>query len=271
MKKHLYIRFGMVLVLSFIFLIFSGKVASTNTYIDPAGQDLENQQERGYEELMDLINETDLYCSFFILDEDKPEIKIIGSERQEEREMLNNGDVIYLNVGEAHGVSPGDLFIIYDISKNIPGFGPLAQKIGRARVMYVTSEKSNAQIEKACGDIRIGNYLSEFEEKEEFVGKNLGLEVPPVYTNSPVGKVVYLQTEYAQIGPGHWAIVDFGRNRNISLGQQMIIFREVEKDAPLQIVANVVVIDVQAETSTIKILTARDTVVIGDKVQFRPE
>ena len=271
MKKNLCFHFGMVLLLSVFLIIFMGKVTSSNPSYDPAGQDLETHQERSVHELMDLVNETDLYCSFFILNEGKPEIRIISSERKDEREMLNNGDTVYLNVGEDDGVSPGDLFIIYEISKDIPGFGPLAQKRGRARVMNVTAEKSSAQIEKACGDIRIGNYLSEFEEKEEFVGRNLGLDVPPVYADSPIGEVVYLQTEFAQIGPGHWAIIDLGRNRNISLGQQLIIFREVEKNAPLKIIANVVVIDVQAETSTIKILAASDAVVLGDKVQFRPE
>lgn len=271
MRKNLYIHYGMVLLLSIFLILFTGNITRSNPSCDQSSQELETHQERVYQELMDLVNETDLYCSFFILDEDKPEIRIISSERKDEREMLNNGDTIYLNVGEDDGVSPGDLFIIYDISKDIPGFGPLAQKSGRARVMYVTPEKSNALIEKACGDIRIGSYLSEFEEKEEFVGRNLGLDVPPYYTNSPVGEVVYLQTEFAQIGPGHWAIIDLGRNRNISIGQQLIIFREVEKNAPLKIIANVVVIDVQAETSTIKILAARDTVVLGDKVQFRPE
>ncbi|MBN2244671.1 MAG: hypothetical protein JW755_02380 [Candidatus Aminicenantes bacterium] len=271
MKKNLYIHYGMVLLLLLVCLIFLGKTGSSHMSFSLEGQELVTHQKRGYEDLIDLINETDLYCSFFILNEDKPEIKIIGSERQEEREVLNNGDTIYLNAGEDSGITPGDLFIIYDISKDIPGFGPLAQKMGRARVMYVTAEKANAQIEKACGDIRIGNYLSEFEEKEGFVGKNLGLDVPPYYTDSPVGEVIYLQTDFAQIGPGYWALIDLGRNRNLSLGQQLIIFREVEKDAPLKIIANVVVIDVQEETSTIKILTARDSVIMGDKVQFRPE
>ncbi len=271
MKKNLYIHYGMVLLGLFFCLLFFGKADSSQMPFVLDGQELETQQERAYEDLIDLISETDLYCSFFILDRDRPEIKIIGSERQEEREVLNNGDTIYLNAGEASGITPGDLFIIYDISKDIPGFGPLAQKMGRARVMYVTAEKANAQIENACGDIRIGNYLSEFEEKEGFVGKNLGLDIPPYYTNGPVGEIIYLQTDFAQIGPGYWALIDLGRNRNLSLGQQLIIFREVEKDAPLKIIANVVVIDVQEETSTIKILKARDAVVIGDKVQLRPE
>ena len=65
-------------------------------------------------------------------------------------------------------------------------------------------------------------------------------------------------------------MIDLGAEDGIQLGQQMILYREVEKDAPLQILGNVVIVDIQNKTSTIKILSCRDAVRIGDLIMVRP-
>jgi len=46
-------------------------------------------------------------------------------------------------------------------------------------------------------------------------------------------------------------------------------FREIQKGAPLQIFGSLIVIDVQKKTSTIKVLTCKDAVRIGDEVMAR--
>jgi len=46
-----------------------------------------------YREIYDLLNETDLYCSFFIMDDEEPDTKIFGAERAYERVQFNNGDM----------------------------------------------------------------------------------------------------------------------------------------------------------------------------------
>jgi hypothetical protein len=50
----------------------------------------------------------------------------------------------------------------------------------------------------------------------------------------------------------------------------LIIYREEEQDAPLYIFGNVVIIDVQERTCTIKALSARDVIRMGDFVMSRP-
>ena len=51
---------------------------------------------------------------------------------------------------------------------------------------------------------------------------------------------------------------------------EMVMYRELHVDAPLQVFGNVVVIDVQEETATVKVLSSRDAVNMGDLVMLRP-
>jgi hypothetical protein len=49
----------------------------------------------------------------------------------------------------------------------------------------------------------------------------------------------------------------------------MTIFKKVKKGVPREAIGNLVVIDVQQKTSTIKVLSCRDSVEIGFQVQTR--
>lgn len=64
-----------------------------------------------YQDFADLINDVDLYCSFSIWEDEIPELKIIGAEREYEKAMYSDGDVIYLNKGKDGGVEPGQIFL----------------------------------------------------------------------------------------------------------------------------------------------------------------
>jgi hypothetical protein len=98
----------------------------------------------------------------------------------------------------------------------------------------------------------------------------LGYEVPPVEADGVKGSLVYLQGHLEQIGSYQWALVDIGAEQGIQAGQQLILYRRLQKDLPVQILGNCVVIDVKSGTSTIKVLSCRDVVRKGDLVMERP-
>ena len=224
-----------------------------------------------YEEEYQLITESDLYCSFYVLDGEMPDLKVIGAERAYERDMFSDEDVVYLNQGQTHGLNEGQVFMVIEIRKDVPGVGPVAFKRGRARIQELDDNKSTARIEKACGWIMGDQYLVPFKPAEGMIGKGLGYDIPPFETDGVKGEVVFLDTDFNQIGTGHWALINIGRQAGITMGQQLILFRVIEEDAPIQVFGNSVVIDVQEETSTIKVLSCRDALRIGDNVMVRPE
>jgi hypothetical protein len=224
-----------------------------------------------YEEEYQLITESDLYCSFYALDGDVPELKIIGAEREYERDMYSDEDVVYLNQGSMQGLNKGQVFMIIEVRRDIPSVGPVAFRRGRVRIQELDDSKSTARIEKSCGWIMRGYYLVPFQPKEGMMGQDLGYDIPPFETEGAKGEVLFLEVDFNQIGSGHWALVSLGQQHGITLGQQLILYRRVEKEAPIQVFGNSVVIDVQQETSTIKVLSCRDAVRIGDHVMMRPE
>ena len=225
-----------------------------------------------YQDIYPIISESDLYCSFLIWDKkEKPDLKIVGAEREYERVLFNNDDIVYLNKGKAEGLQPGQLFLILEFERKLGNYGYLVHKRGRARVIHLSEHGATARIEKACSQVMLGFYLVPFEEKEGLAGKDLGYNVPPYKTPGPKGEVIYLYIDFNQIGKGHWALINLGQSDGLKVGDQLIVYREPVKGAPLQIIGNVLVIDVQQHTSTIKVLSCRDAIRIGDFIQFRPQ
>ena len=222
-----------------------------------------------YQEIYPLLSETDLYCSFFVLDDKRPEMRIIGAEREYERIQFNNGDIVYINQGRNDGIEEGQIFLVLEVGTVTTEYGPLAFKRGRLRVVALEENTSSARVEKACGPIMLGNYLVPFEEKETRMGKDLGYDVPPYEGVGLRGRLIYLQRDFFQIGTGAWGLINLGESDGLQIGQQLVVYKKFYDDTPLLVFANIVVIDTQKRTSTVKVLSCKDALVIGDLVQTR--
>ena len=232
-------------------------------------QEYEVEKAKIYQEIYPLLSETDLYCSFFVLDEKESEMRIIGAEREYERVQFNNGDIVYINQGRNDGIEEGQIFLVLEVGTVTTEYGPLAFKRGRLRIVALEENTSSARVEKACGPIMLGNYLVPFEEKETRMGKDLGYDVPPYEGVGLRGRLTYLQRDFFQIGTGAWGLINLGESDGLQIGQQLVVYRKLYEDTPLLVFANIVIIDTQKRTSTVKVLSCKDALVIGDLVQTR--
>ncbi len=273
-KKDLCKNYMVFPILAVMFMVAAGPV-------ELYSQEHQIEKATIYKDIYPLISDADRYCSFFIWDGDKPDVWITGSEREYEREMLSNGDIVYINQGRNHGLESGQVFMILQMSRNrgykegmiqetIPGYGRLAYRRGRLRVKEIGEDQAIAEIEKACGKIMIGDFLVSFQPKETVMGKDLGYNISPFEIQRDEGEIIFLESEFNQIGNGHWALINLGEKDDVKRGDQFIVFREVKKGAPPKLFGNSVVIDVQEKTATIKILSCRDTVEMGDQVMRHP-
>jgi hypothetical protein len=262
MKKRFFSSPGIFLFLGLI--LFAGLISNSLF-----GQENQVQKAKIFAEEYPLITDSDMYCSILIWDQKFPEIRIVGSEREDERAMMVDSDTFYINKGKEEGMDVGQMFLALQIDRLIPKLGYVAQKKGKVRIIRLEDHMSVAKVEKSCGDIQIGNYLIPFEEKESVIGKDLGYNNNLKPGESLEGKIIYLDTDFNIVSTGHWAIINIGSQQGLKVGQQMTIFRQKKPNFPREAIGNLVVIDTQKKTATVRLLSCREAVEKGDIVQVK--
>ncbi len=250
-------------------LFFLGQGLQSHAVDNQEAQEQEVERLQMDRELYPVISESDLYCSFFVLEGNYPAIKIVGADKADEKVIFSDADVMIIDKGQNDGLEIGQIFLILEIGPKIKKFGPLALKRGRVRIVNLEESQALAEVEKSCGQVKVGNYLVPFEEKEGLLGKDLGYNVPLKEGEGLKGEVIYLQREHTQLGSGDWTIIDLGEEDGVYVGQQLIIYKKAEKGAPLKIIGNCIIIDSREKTSTMKILSCNDPVRMGYRVQTR--
>lgn len=260
------------LVIIFL-LCFLGEGIESSSVDRTENQEQEIKKAKLYKDIYPLISEIDLYCSFFVLEQEKLDTKIIGTVKGQERILLREHDIFYINKGEQDGIETGQIFLILERGPKIKNplarrrLGRLALKRGRAQIIAVEENSASARLERACQQVMEGYFLVPFEEKRGLMGKDLGYEVAPPEGEALEGRIVYLQRGYQRIGSQHWALIDLGERDGLQFGQQLIIYRRLKKRDPLKIIGNLIVIDTQDRTSTVKILSSKDAIQTGDLVR----
>jgi hypothetical protein len=255
-------------------LFFQGESIGLNPGNGEKDQEQDVKKARLYKDVFPLISETDLYCSFFVMEKVKLDMLIVGSEKEEERILIRENDIFFVNKGSMDGLEIGQIFLILEVGEVVESpvtgknFGRIVMKRGRGQIVTVEDERAFGRLEKACGQVMVGHYLVPFEEKSELLGTDLGYDDPISEEEGSLGMLIYFQDDYEQISRGHTAIIDIGEEDGIHFGQQLVIYRKTKgKKGIIENIGNLIVIDTQMKTSTVKILSSNTPLRLGDKVQ----
>ena len=139
---------------------------------------------------------------------------------------------------------------------------------GRAKITDVRDSTATAKLDKSCAPVMVGYRLVPFEEKGGLLGKDLGYDILAREGEGAKGKIIYSQDEHNLIGSGDWALVDVGEEDGIQFGQQLVVYRRSKKKgATVKMFGNLIVINVQEKTSTVKVISCSTPLRIGDLVQ----
>ena len=250
---------------SFFFLILGLGVVFLGTGL---AQD-QIEKAKIFQESYPLSTESDLYCSIFVLNGELPAMRIIGAERQDEKALLSDADKFYVDKGSADGLEVGQVFLVVSVGRKIGNHGLLSRRTGRVRVVSLEERRGVVLVDKTCGEVALGAYLVPFEEREGPLGKDEGFSAALDENQGLKGDIIHIETEFNIAGSGGWALIDLGNDQGIREGQQLTVFKRVKRGFPREAVGNVVVIDVQKSTSTIKVLSCRDAVEVGFQVQTK--
>jgi LysM repeat protein len=238
------------------------------------------------EKLYPIALDVDLYCSGFIVpDVGGWKVRIIGNEEENYKVALSTFDIVYLNQGEADGISPGDEFtILQDVRKiahpisNEP-LGEYVVQTGRLKVVATQERTSTAQITYSCDATLVGDYLVPFEPREV---PNL-TDLPPVDRFSlegpnQKGYIIFAKDDLSTLGDNNEVQIDVGAADGITVGTRLIIYRNqtqgyentgFERDIPRRVLGEMVVFSVQDSTATGRLIHMYDFVQQGDMVEVR--
>jgi LysM repeat protein len=238
------------------------------------------------EKLYPIALDVDLYCSGFIVpDVGGWKVRIVGNEENNYKVALSTFDIVYLNQGEADGISPGDEFtILQDVRKiahpisNEP-LGEYVIQTGRLKVVATQERTSTAQITYSCDATLVGDYLVPFEPREV---PNLS-DLPPVDRFSlegpnQKGYVIFAKDDLTTLGDNNEVQIDVGAADGITVGTRLIVYRNqtegyentgFERDIPRRVLGEMVVFSVQDSTATGRIIQMYDFVQQGDMVEVR--
>ena len=230
--------------------------------------------------------DVDLYCSGAILkDTSSWKVHIIGSEENTQKVALALFDVVYLNMGEAEGISPGDEFTALHKIRSIEHpltlqtMGDYVIQTGRIKVVATQEHTSTAQVVYSCDATMIGDYLIPFEPREV----PLLSDMPPVDRFSqegpnPKGYIVFAKDDLGSVGQEHEVQIDLGTKDGITVGTRLVIYRHQDKlydqtgaskDTPRKVLGEMVVFRVLDSTSTGRIIQMYDFAEVGDQVEIR--
>jgi len=230
--------------------------------------------------------DVDLYCSGYITNNLQAlPMRIVGNEESSEKVGLATNDIVYLNQGEAEGISPGDEFTIIHKVRSInhpismKNLGEYVTQTGRLKVVATQEHTSTAQITYACDATRVEDVLIPFEPKEVPVFT----EMPPVDRYSSEGPnvkgyVVFAKDDLGAIGQGHELQIDLGSKDGVLVGTRLVLYRHhksdyervgFSQDLPRQVLGEMVVFNVQDNTATGRIIQSFNYVTVGDQVEVR--
>ena len=224
--------------------------------------------------LLPVATPNELQCSGYITTE-PPADGLTIAGRESERAIIGDGDVVFLNQGRNHGVRAGDTLRVLRWTDSVQHpstgevVGTLVLRMGRARVLLAHENNSTAIIEMSCEDIAVGDALVAWEE----IDLPMMSELPPfdrldpTPTGGPSGQIIAAQDDLWAIGQGHLIHTDLGRHTGVNPGDVLLLFREREHGLPRMMLGQAVIVTVETETSTAKVMISSRETEVGDWVE----
>lgn len=224
--------------------------------------------------LMQLADNRDLYCSGWIESKHEPTTLRIAGAEEREKVIQATGDVVYLNQGRNQNVVAGNEYaVVRDDHKVVhprtgEKMGVFMQRLGHLRVLCSQDDTATAVILDACEDIKPGDELVPWRQ---LAGPALA-KLPPIDrcmepSGLAQGYIVDGGADPMNIfGGGHVISSDIGSAAGVRPGSILTVYRD-NGDLPRIVLGEAVVLTVDGDTSTIKLLSSIKDVHLGDRVE----
>jgi hypothetical protein len=229
--------------------------------------------------LIPAIEEMSLQCAHYILqDPEDTSLYLVGSENGDTKLAFADRDVLYLNKGTNAGVKAGDVYSMHHASYEVKhpetgrGIGRKIETTGWGRIILAEENSSILQIEAACGDVHVGDYVKPLVK----------VSVPLITRRAPAdrltppsgktqGAVVDIGDDSAIAGENQLVSINLGTEHGVAPGNVLTVYKVMYPSVPTprNVLGEVVVVAVQDKTATARVLFSRDAIMNGDRVEVR--
>jgi nucleoid-associated protein YgaU len=204
----------------------------------------------------------------------------------EEKLLLATNDRAYAQFQKPADVKVGETYVIYRTERAIPHpsskkgevFGYQSVILGSAKVVETSDRAATLQIVQSFDTIERGDLLGPWTQKffrpvdrkpnkQQLDGQIIGSQVDVV----------------TQFGENHTVFIDRGERDGVQEGNVFMVLRSGDQYGgdpyqatwdsalPVEVVGELLVVDVKEHASTALVAKSRKELVIGDRVEMRPE
>ena len=215
----------------------------------------------------DLGTETQVACApAMILSPPDQRLQIIGSQDGDDKYYYGPADTLIINGGTADGVQPGQEFFVRRIENQglgTQGEPVILTTIAWIRIVATDERTSVASVTRPCDGIQLGDFLAPFDWPTLPASASDGGE--PDYSDPAT--VLFGLDGRQLLGAGHYIVISLGSNDRMSVGQRLTVFRNPLGDAgPIAAIGSAVVVRVDTEVATVRLIKTRDAVEVGDLI-----
>ncbi|MGD8377150.1 MAG: LysM peptidoglycan-binding domain-containing protein [Acidobacteriota bacterium] len=188
-------------------------------------------------ELRPVADETDLYCSSYVVPSPETPDLSIAEREDHNKELLADFDIVYIAQGLDDGVAPGQEYSVLRArgqQVNHPAtrelLGEVVTQMGRIRVIAAQAHTSTAMIVDSCFPIMVGDWLVPFVERPVPLVTSSTLDRHEVVLpEAPDGFIVYGQGDGAEFGTGDIVEIDLAAAPDLKPGDSLVVYRDYRR------------------------------------------
>jgi len=225
-----------------------------------------------------LGSSSDVYC-FARLFEDEGifPFAITSGEKIEYQNQFSEGDILYVNGGEAEGVRPGDRFFVFHRARPLhhpvsdASLGVVYKQVGQVKVLCAQEHTSIVEITLACDPIFPGDHLLPFEPTPvPLVTAPPATDRCDLPNGKPTGYLTFLKDDVIGVGGEQLVMVDLGADEGLYPGQFATVFRDNRVEGmPRLVVGEVGILTVHSGYSTAKVTRGWAPMGVGDRIELK--
>jgi hypothetical protein len=197
--------------------------------------------------------------------------RVISSQDAQSRNLFGMPDQLVVNGGTERGLQLGQQYFVRRLARTAENYkDKLPHQVrtsGWVRVVAVNATTTIVNVEHACGDILVGDYLDVFQMRPLPDADITSVDTTGEPDFAAFGRVLYGSEERRSGGAGEFMLIDRGTNHSVAVGAHFAIYRDIRvTGAPLAWIGEATVVSIGPTMALVRINRARDAIFTGDYV-----